>query len=402
MMNRVAVLCLSFLLIPTAQAGFTETAPADTFIVDTSISFSMLRNRYDDFGNKVTLIDSIDRYEPGGGLQGTLTPRAEVNFLVSITQLQYGILDNLTVALGIPVIIHTDIDVDLQWTSGDYQPSLGRSYSEADFWDWAGSLGQPKPGDWRGNQGTLGDLVLGARWRFSDHIDVFADNDLSMALLVMGALPTGTQAPAEEIVAAGTTMWDLHSQGELGFHLSLDKAFGGPLEGWLSLGLDVFYEAFFRHSYITPTGSTHPLLLSYASYVGETYTLDPGDFAGLAMQLDGVLWRGPALGTWLTQGDVAKAESFPPILSLALRYTYTWVGQSDWESDSPIWDWGREKLWLPGYKNTLWARLTVSLLRVGVPVQLYVAYRNQTWLAGRNVRAADVISGGLQIPARFW
>ena len=87
---------------------------------------------------------------------------------------------------------------------------------------------------------------------------------------------------------------------------------------------------------------------------------------------------------------------------LCLRYTYTHLGQSDWRSNSAIWDWEREKLWLPGYKNTLFGRLSISLLRLGAPLMLYIGYRNQSWIGGRNTRAADAIFAGIQVPARFW
>ncbi len=385
-----------------ARAGFTETAPAGTFILDESIMLSVLNSRYNDDGEKTTLIDPVKRYEPGAGLQGVLIPEADVSYLILLSQLQYGILDNLTAGVGIPVVLYTDVDLDLQWTPGDYQNQLGRSFSEQDFWEWAESMGQPKPRDWRGNQGVLSDIILGLRYRFSDDIPWLERQKLATAVMVTGALPTGSQSPPEELAGSGTTMWDLHSQGELCFHLSLDKGFSGPLEGRLTLGLDLFYEFLFRHEYATPKGTKNPLLLNYEPYVGKTYTIDPGDFAGISIQLDAIPWEGPALATWLTDGDRARAEELPPLVALTIRYTYTHLGQSDWESDSAIWDWEREKLWLPGHKNTLWARMVVSLLRVGVPLQIYAAYRNQTWLAGRNARAAVVFSGGIQIPARFW
>lgn len=389
-------------LLGHAAAGFTETAPADTFIVDESVSLSRLTSRYDDDGNKTTLIDAIERYELGAGLQGILTPKAEVEFLVLVNMIQYGILDHLSLAVGIPVVLYTDINLDLQWTSGDYMPQLARPYSEDDFWAWAESLGQPKPESARINQGVLGDIIIGLRYRFSDDIHALRGTGLRLALTVMGALPTGSQADAEEVVSAGTSMWDLHSMGELNFHLSADWSLGGVLTDRLSLGLDVFYEILFEHEYDTPTGENHPLLLAHAAYAGETYQLDPGDFSGVSLDLEGVLWRGPAWATWLTDHDASKAESLPPLLKANLRYTYTYLQQSDWTSDSGIFDWSKEKLWLPGEKNTLWCKVTLSLLRLGVPAQLYFAYRNQSWLGGKNSRAADVFSSGLVIPARFW
>jgi hypothetical protein len=300
--------------------------------------------------------------------------------------------------LGIPVVLSTTVDLNLQWIPGDYQNYLGRVYSEQDFWQWAESMGQPKPGDWTGNQGVLSDIILGIRYRFSDDVPFLAERGLRMGAMVMGALPTGSPPPKEEIAAAGTTMWDLHSQGELCLHLAMEK----DILQRFTLGVDLFYEFLFRHEYDTPEGTKNPLLMKAKPYVGATYTLDPGDFAGVAVQLEAVAVYGPALATWLSNNDAAAAENLPPLLKLSIIYRYTHVGQSDWESDSAIWDWEKEKLWMPGHKNTLWAKATISLMRLGIPVQLYVAYRNQSWLAGKNIRAADVIAGGIQVPAKFW
>lgn len=395
----IAVACGA---LQPARAGFTETVPAETFMLDAKLSMAALSSRYDDDGNKVPLIDPVVRYEPGGSLQGILTPRTDVNILLMVNQLQYGLLDNLTVGVGLPVVLYTDIDLDLGWTPGDHQTQLGRSYSEEDFWAWAESMGQPKPTGRRTNQGVLSDLVLGLRYRFSDDLGWFDRTGLAAAASLMGALPTGRHAEPEELATMGTSMWSLHSQGELCFHLSFDWSVPWIRADRLVLGVDVFYEVLFEHTYRTPRGTRHPLLLNYASYVGDDYTIDPGDFAGVAVQLDVVPWQGPALGTWLTDGDPRKAERLPPLLAISMRYTFTHLDGSDWESESTLWDWESEKLWLPGYKNTLWVRLIVSLLRVGVPLQAYLSYRNQTWLAGRNSRATDVYSAGLTVPARFW
>ena len=399
--------CIVLLLVAcaplAARAGFTDTLPQGAFLLDESIAFSVLNSRWDDDGNRAAIIDPVERYEPGGGLQGVLVPEADVNFLLLINLLQYGVLDNLTLAVGIPVVLQTKIDLDLQWEPGDFQPYIGRQFTEQDFWDWAGSVGQDRPQDWKGNKGVLSDIILGVRWRFSDHIEGFEQKThMRLALMVMGALPTGKQMPPEEIAATGTTMWDLHSQGELSFHISMDQRFPGPLEDRLVLGIDLFYDILFKHEYDTPTGIKNPLMLTYAPYVGETYTLDPGDFTGVAVDLSLVLLKGPALPSFISGHDVDKAEKLPGLLSVSLRYTFTHVQQSDWQSKSAVWDWEREKLWLPGYKNTLFGRLSISLLRLGAPLMLYIGYRNQSWIGGRNTRAADAIFAGIQVPAKFW
>jgi hypothetical protein len=391
------------LLCPAAlHAGFTETLPQGTFLIDESFAMSSLDSRYDDHGKKVPLIDEIERYEPGAGLQGVLTPEAKVRFGVLINQIQYGILDNLSVGAAVPVVMYTEVKPNLKWKHGDYQWYLGHTYSEDDFWEWAASMGQPKPKDWSGNHGVLSDIILATRYRFTDGIDAFRRADLALAAYAFGALPTGRPADPEEVVSVGTTTWDLHSNGELGLHLSVDKFFKKELDGRLTLGLDAFYEALLRHEYKTPAGEKNPLLLNYRPYVGRTYTVDPGDFIGGSFQADVVPYKGPVLSTWLTKGNAELAAALPPTLALSFRYTFLGLEQSDWQSDSAAWDYQREKLWKPGYKNILWGQAVVSLLRFGVPVMPYASYRNQTWIPGKNSRAADVFTVGTRIVLKFW
>jgi len=387
----------------TAWAGgLTETLPRNTFLLDLSFYTSQLSYAYDDDGELRPLFDEIPRYEPGGGLQGTIIPDVDVGFGILVPQLQYGILDELSVGIGIPVVLYTEIEPRLSWIPGDYQWTLGRAFTEQDFWEWAESMGQPRPGRVTTNRGVLADMVLGVRYRFTDDIPALRRAGLAAALTLMGSLPTGEEADPEEVVTAGTTSWDLHSQGELCVHLSVEEAFQGALDGRLTIGLDFFYEAFFRHEYTTPRGERNPLLLTYQPYVGDTYTLDPGDFLGATVQVEGVPYRGPARATWLVGRDPERARALPPILTLSARYTFTYVYQSDWESDSELWDWARERTWRPGYKNILAFGLSVSFLRLGAPLSVYVRYRNQTWIGGRNTRAANVWTFGLQVPFQIW
>lgn len=399
-----AALCATICPDAAVAAGFTETLPAGTFMLDVSYVQSWLTDSYDNDGNLAPLIDRIKRYEPGGGMQGTITPNVEVVYRILVMQLQYGILDDLSFGVGVPLVIGSTVDPSLTWTPGDYQQPLGRSYSDQDFWDWAASMGQKKPGRWNGNEGALSDIILGLRWRWSDRANPswWRQYGLASSVMVTGALPTGSPPDPEEILATGTSSWDLHTQGDLGVHLSLDKSFKESLDDRLTLGVDLFYEAFFPKRLDTPTGVNHPLLLTYAPYAGDHYTLDPGDFAGVSLQADVTPYKGPSRASWLTGGDEARAAAMPPMVGVSLRYTFTQVQQSDWHSASELWDWEREKLWRPGYKNILNGRLTVSLLRVGVPAQLYVNYRTLTLLPGKNTRAADVIAGGLQVPVKFW
>jgi len=385
-----------------AWAGFTECAPAGTFVVDESLILSWVHGAFGDEGERKALVEERELYEPGGPLQGVLTPDPRVQQALLITQILYGVTDWLTVGVGIPVVLRSHVDVRLGWQEGAYQSRLGRAYSEDDFWSWAESMGQKKPGNFDGNRRVLSDLVLAARWRFSDHIPWARAHGLSLALFVTGALPTGHAPDPDEVVSVGTTLWDLMAQGDLGVHLGADQAVPGT-DRRLQVGLDLFAELFFPRTRRAPTGGEdNPLLLNHAPFVGETYTIQPGHWFGGALQASVVAWRGPALGTWLTGGDATKAMAFPPLLGLTLGYRFVGMLQSDWRSHAPHWDWDREEPRRPGYRSFLSARLSVSLLRVGAPLQVYAAYANGYWIPGRNTIAQETLSIGIQVPLQFW
>ncbi|MBM4319115.1 MAG: hypothetical protein FJ125_03945 [Deltaproteobacteria bacterium] len=397
------LLLAPLLLAPApARAGFTETLPQGVFLLEGAYYHSTLDRAYDDAGNVRPIIDEIPRYEPGGGKQGVIRPEAEVDFRIMVWLLQYGLLDWLSIGVGVPVVMASEVQPNLGWEPGDHQPALGHPYSEEEFWQWAASMDQPKPGSWSRDEPTLSDVVCGLRYRFSEHLPSLQGSGFAMALHAAYALPTGEPPDPEEVVAAGTTSWDLHSQGELQLHLAAEQTFGESLDGRLTLGLDLFYEAFLEREYTTPTGKKHPLLLNQEDYAGPTYTLDPGDFWGAAVQATVVPWKGPLLATWLSRGGSPAARGFPPLLSLSLLYRHTRIGQSDWNSRSPLWDWQHEMSWRPGYKNILEGRITLSLLRIGAPLQLYLGYRDQQLIGGKNSRPSNVLSAGLQLLARLW
>lgn len=398
-----ALLVFIFIVIPAQGfAGFTETLPKSTWLVDASYNISTVESMWNDDCEQVPLIEEMVRYEAGAGKQGILKPNPKAELGLLAIQLHYGILDNLTFGFGIPIMLYSKVDPRFEWEEGDYQWNLGRPYSETDFWQWAESMGQPRPETWEGNKGVLGDILLGLRYRFTDKSEVFRDNGLAMALLITAALPTGRAPDPELVVTTGTTSWDLHFNGDLGFRLGLDKTFKESLDGRLTLGVEAFYEFLFPHEYKSPTGKENPLMLNYAPYIGDTYTIDGGDFSGGSFQVDLVPYKGPALGTWLVGGDVSKAEALPPMITFSFRYTFLHLQQSNWESDSALWDWEKEEVWKPGYKNILWGQMVVSLLRIGAPIQPYVGYRNLTWIPGKNARAPNVLNFGTRFLLKFW
>ena len=107
-------------------------------------------------------------------------------------------------------------------------------------------------------------------------------------------------------------MWDLNFQGDLAFHLSFDKSFEEELDGRLQIGLDLFYETFFDRELTSATGEKNPLMRNFAPYIGENYTVNPGDFSGFGVMIDTVPYKGPAWATWLVGHDPEKAKALPP------------------------------------------------------------------------------------------
>jgi hypothetical protein len=385
-----------------ARAGFTEALPSGTFLLDINYNYSWLDSAYDNRGKKGPLLAPIERYEPGGGRQGMLIPDASVRYQIMAFQLQYGILDNLSLGIGIPLVVRTEITPRLKWIAGDYQPQLGRPYSEEDFWQWAASMGQPKPGKWAGNKGVLGDIIIGARLRWSDWIAAFGKSGFSGALTIAGVLPTGKHSDREEIVSAGSTMWDLQTQGDLSFHLGFDKVFKKELDERLTLGIDVFYEWFLEQRYESPLGTRNPLLMNLRPYIGSSFLIDPGDFIGASIQADFVPYKGPARASWISKRSVDRAAGFPPLLTVSLRYSFVYVGQTNFHSQSDLWDYTQEDRWRPGYKNALSVTVLFSFLRLGAPLQVYATYRTLSLIPGKNARATDVMTAGIRIPAKFW
>ncbi len=401
-MRRVALALV--LAAAPAAALETQVLPKGTFLLDTSYVRSTLDKQWNGSREGVPLIDELPRYEPGGGLQGVLRARPVATFHVAMIQLLYGVTDRLSAGLYVPVVVQTNVDVNMRWTPGDYQPQLGRSYSEDDFWAWAASMGQPRPpARWTGNRFTLSDVVLGGRYLLPEFAWMKAWG-LRWAALASVALPTGSNFDPEEVVSAGTNLWELHAAGDAELHLSGDKLFAVDEYGVAraSVGADVFGAWHRPRVYKAGTGAKNPLLNNIAPYVGETYVVDGGDWLGVTVSLDVAPLLGPVRSTRVSGYDLERAKALPPLLSFTLGYTFISTGQTDWRSQSPLWDWEREKLWGPGDKHIFRAMLIVSLLRLGVPLQLYLGYRAQDLVNGRYTRPANVFTAGARTLLKFW
>ncbi len=401
-MKRALILVLSLLALP-AFAAETTVLPKGGWMLDIAYMYSWIDKQWSGDRTALPLVEEMRRYEPGMGLQGILRPRPKAEFDFLMLQLMYGITDRLSVATYIPIIMRTIISTNFEWEPGDYQSQLGRAYSLQDFWDWAGSMGQPQvPDTWVGGP-KLADIVLGARYLLPE-FEWMKEHHFRWAVTLQAALPTGTNADPEEAVSVGTSMWELHAAGDAEVHLAMDKMFWVNEHGIyrLNLGLDLFYAFMRPREYKGGYGVKNPLLNNTAPYVGDTYWVDGGDWLAGTLSVDIVPWIGPAMATFVSGNDAGRAEKLPPLLMLSISYTRIQTFQSEWYSDSPQWDYDREKYWQPGEKNILRATLTMSLLRVGAPVQIYARYQAGDLIPSRFVRPANIFSAGVRVLAKFW
>ncbi len=386
---------------PALAGNNTSTLPTGTFVLDAAYFDTTTTVRFDDSRTARPLMEGLQRYEPGGGLQGSITANPYVKYQLFVPQLMYGATDDLTLVVAMPTVVHTSIKPHLGWTPGDYQNNLGRPYSDSDFWQWAQSMGQGKPGDFSGNNWTPADMVLGLRYNLSK-LKFFEEKGLRAAVSAQVAIPTGTPADPENLVAAGTTVWDLNNYGDAEIHFALEKPFKWDDFTRLNFGIDLHYGYFAKHTYQSPTGAREPLLMTFAPYIGPTYTIDPGDQFGATVLVEGMPWIGPTWSTWLNQHDTSKSAQWPALLTLTASLKYAHLDQSTWKSQSALWDWDKNKLWLPGDKNTVRLALDVSLMRLGLPLQIYGAYLTQELIPGRNSRATDVLMAGGRLILKFW
>ncbi|MDP1916239.1 MAG: hypothetical protein Q8L14_08335 [Myxococcales bacterium] len=396
---------LLLLLVPTlAVAMETQVLPQGAISVDVGYLRTALDKQWSGDRRALSLIDDIPRYEPGGGLQGILRakPVAEFDFL--LVSALYGVTDSLSVGVNVPILMRSTIATNLSWEPGDYQPQLGRAYSLEDFWSWADSMGQPRVTDRAVNtQFRVADIVLGAKYLLP-RSTWMKENHFRWSAQLNVALPTGSNADPEEAVSVGTNLWELHAAGDVEAHVAADKHFFVDDHGIyrLNVGADVFYAFFRPRLYTAGKGLKNPLLNNNAFYVGDTYWIDPGDWVAGTVSVDVVPFIGPTFASIVSGGSLEKAHALPPMLTLSASYSYVATMQSDWQSNSKLWDWDREKLWKAGEKNIFKFTGTISFFRLGVPVQLYASYRTQDIIPGRYTRPANVFTGGVRAVVKFW
>ena len=398
-----ALCVVSLLCASSAFAMETQVLPQGAWMLDLSYWRSSIDKQWGGNRQALPLIEENRRYEPGAGLQGILAPRPKAEFDFLFIQLMYGITDRLSAAVYIPLVLRSHVSTNIQWTPGDYQSPLGRSYSEDDFWAWAGTLGQPRvPADWEGGF-QMSDMILGARYLLPE-FEWMKEHHFRWSGTLQVALPTGSNFDPEAAVSVGTNLWELHAAGDVEVHLSADKQFfvdeyGVPK---LNIGADVFYSFFRPRQYKAGRGLLNPLLNNNAPYIGDTYIVDGGDWIGGTVSVDIAPFMGPTLPSIVSGHDLKKANALPPIFTLTLSYTRVQTFQSDWQSQSALWDYDREKYWQPGEKNILKATANVSLMRVGLPLQIYARYQAGDIIPGRYTRPANIFTAGVRVIAKFW
>ncbi|MDP2276004.1 MAG: hypothetical protein Q8N23_25380 [Archangium sp.] len=401
-MKRVIMLVTS-LTASLALAMETQVLPQSTFTFDFAYLSTSLDKQWSGDGKALPLVEESRRYEPGAGLQGILRPRPQAQLDVLLIQALYGITDRLTAAVYVPIVLNSRVNTNISWEEGDYQSQLGRKYSEDDFWGWASSLGQPRvPEQWQAGV-RLADIILGGRYLLPEN-EWMSKNHFRWAATLQVALPTGTNFDPEAAVSVGTNLWELHAAGDVEAHVSADKHFFVDEYGVyrINIGADLFYSFFRPREYTAGRGTVNPLLNNNAFFVGDKYIVDGGDWIGGTISVDAVPFLGPTRASIVSGGNLEKANALPGMLTLTVSYTRVQTFQSDWQSQSPLWDYDREKFWQPGVKNIVKATATVSLLRVGVPVQIYARYQSGDLLPGAYTRPANVFTAGVRLVAKFW
>lgn len=401
-MRRAASLVM--LLGANASWGMeTQVLPQSAFIFDFGYLRTSLNKQWSGDGQALPLVPENRRYEPGAGLQGVLRARPEGQFDFLLVQVLYGITDRLTAALYLPLVLHSRVSTNFSWEEGDYSSQLGRKYTQDDFWEWASSMGQQRvPAAWESGV-QLSDIVVGARYLLPQ-FEWMTRSFFRWSASLQVALPTGSNFDPEEAISVGTNLWELHAAGDVEAHLSADKHFLVDEYGVyrLNVGADLSYAFFRPRQYFAGHGVKNPLLNNTAAYVGDSYLVDGGDWVAGTVSFDAVPFIGPARASLVSGGSLEAAQALPPMVMLTLSYTRVQTFQSDWKSQSPQWDYEREKYWQPGEKNIVRVGATVSLLRVGLPLQVYARYQSSDLIPGRYTRPANVFSAGVRLVAKFW
>ena len=393
--SLLAVLWLLVSEAPQALAGWADTLPKHGMIVETSFSENIIATQFDSHGQDEPLAD-FDMYAPTGEYLGTIVAPARATTRSWVTKVALGLTDRFTMALIFPVLTGRRVQLNLDWTEGDFSNELGRPYSEDDFWQWANSMGQPTPEDWEG-PAALSDIVVGGFYNFVNH------KNLTFTVLGIVNTRTGEDRDPEVLGAYGTTLYELGFAGDLGAHALFDFKFPGTLFARTTFSAELFYEYLFERSYRASTGKINPLVTNDAPYTGDSYRVKPGDYYGYGVGVDFCLIRGRRTPTWLTRADPEFQGILPALLNMGFAFHNFFAFPSNFHSQSTQWDDEQEADGLNKAlrKCTLSAKATLSLLRYGCPLDLFVKYTDQELIKGKNFRPITGWEFGLRIYYSF-
>ena len=390
-LRRIAGTLLAVLAAaPAAFAGFADTPGKSTFVLDVNYQYAYTNHNFDDQGKLVNLNDDIVMYDPAGTALGTISVPAFHYDKVLLTQAFYGFTEKFAAGVVVPYFLDSKTELNLNWTAGAYAGDLGRPYTESDFWQFAGSMGQAKPGDFQAKS-RLGDVVLGGvyglkktpRWQTS--------------LLGFVSTRTGTLADPEILGASGTTGFELQTNGDAGLHVLGDYFFNPRI----SAGGELFYEAFFPRRLKSAFGKVNPLLSYEGRYNGGGYLVVPSDWVGGSAGVQFVLLRGTQEPSWITRGNPAMQKTLPPLLTVRPALKYTRFFGNRYRSDSPYFDLTQDRRHPGGFRWNFDFVAALNFLRYGVPLGPYYQYHTQEWIAGRNFFPVIDHTFGVQLYAAF-
>lgn len=391
---RLAALAASALLAAAAPAlaGLADTVPQGLMIVESSYIFSGVDSRYDKRRKEGNLEQNFKRFDVTGEFQGELTVPGEFNTEVWLNKIAFGITDRLTIATVIPLFLRREVKLNLGWVEGDPLPNNNfEPFSRDDFWEWATSLGQSEPPDFVAPKAEVGDVLVAGFYNW------YRGDSVKSTLFGFVNTLTGSDRDGELVGAVGTDFYELSTLGDLGIHLLTDYTPSYPFLDRFTFSVEGLYEYFWERKKPAGRGLENPLLQNQAPFTGPNIRVKPGDFYGWAAQIQAILWSGPTSPTWLTRSNPALQENLPPTLTAQVKLTNTFSFDDDFKTPAEAYNQDQEFRNLAREKYTFNFGGRISLLRLGIPMDVYGNYNDQSLIAGKNFRPQTGFEIGLRL-----
>jgi hypothetical protein len=379
-----------FGLPAAAHAGMADTPGKGFIILDVSRQYARANHSLDKDGKLGNLNDDIVMYDPAGNPLGTIKVPAQHNEKVLLTQLFYGFTDKFAGGVIVPYFLESETKLNFHWTPGAYANDLGRPYSDSDFWEFAGSMGQKKPSDYK-KKNILGDVVLGGIYSLQK------TKRYQTAVLGFVNTRTGKLSDPEILGATGTNGFELQSNGDIGLH-ALGDYFLNPR---ISVGGEVFYEWYFPRRFHNAMGKNNPLLSYEGLYAGPDYLVIPGDWIGGSTSAQFNIIRGTNEPSWITRKNPAMQKTLPNFFTVSPGIKYIRFFGNRYRSDSDFLDRKRELAHPNGYRVNSQVKTAVNFLRYGAPVSVYYILMSQELIHGRSFFPVVNNTFGIQLYAAF-